>query len=91
MFLEVLGLFEDFLEDFVFGVWRVAVVGEDDDEVHLELGFAVGSGGPVDVTGFVVNDALDFLGKVDEFVFFVFEAELITDGFEDVVEGLFFV
>ena len=53
MFLEVLGLLEDFLEDFVFGVWRVAVVGEDDDEVHLELGFAVGAGGPVDVTGFV--------------------------------------
>lgn len=41
MFLKVLGLFEDFLEDFVFGVRRVAVVSEDDDKVHLEFGLTV--------------------------------------------------
>lgn len=60
--LEVFGLLEDFFEDFVFGEGRVFVLGQGDDDVHLQLRLAVGAGGPVDVAGFVVNDEFDFLG-----------------------------
>jgi len=62
MSLEVLGLLKDFLEDFIFGVRRVAVVGEDKDKVHLEFGLPVGTGRPIYIPGFVIDYFLDSFG-----------------------------
>lgn len=89
--LEVLGLLQDLLEDFVFGEGRIFVLGQGDDDVHLEFGLAVGAGGPVDVAGFVVNDELDLLGQVNKALFLVGELVFVANGFEDVVEGFFLV
>ena len=90
MFLKIFCLLEDFFVDLVAVDGRIAVLGEEDDEIDLELGLDVVALAPVGVFGFVVYDCFYLLGEVDEFILWILEVVFMGEGLEDVVEGLLF-
>ncbi len=63
IFFEILGLFENVLLDLVAVDRWVAMFGQQNDKVDLELSLDVVSLAPVGVLGFVIDDDFDLLGQ----------------------------
>jgi hypothetical protein len=78
--LKVLRLFKDLFVDLIAVHGRIAVLGEEEDQVDFEPGFDVGALAPGGVFGFVVDDRLHLLGELDQLVLGVVEIVLMRSG-----------
>ena len=88
--LEVLDLSQHLVENLIAPFWRISGLVNGLQQIAVQLALQIVVIEPVCINGGIRNQLVNFAGKVNATGIFVLESVLISESYENIIEGFFF-